>query len=147
MKPKASLQEIWERELNYAQQPKYWESFAIETKCCAIFFLKKYENVILKDEHDDYFRRFFGYKYIRMLFGYSLENLIKGQLLSGESREKYIKNSTITFKNNGHNLLWLLNELDIIATEEQKFYLNAWSISAEWFGKYPYPYKNESSSF
>lgn len=139
MKPKASLQEIWDRELNYAQQPKFWESFAIETKCCANFFLKKYENVIYNDEPDEDFRGFFGYKYIRMLFGYALENIIKGQLLSGPNKDKYIKNSKITFGINGHNLIWLLNELDIAVSEKQEFYLKGWSISAEWFGKYPFP--------
>jgi hypothetical protein len=36
-------------------------------------------------------------------------------------------------------LLWLLKELDISVTEEQQFYLKAWSISAEWFGKNPFP--------
>ncbi len=58
MKPKASLQEIWYRELNYVQQPNFWEVFAVETKCCANFLLKKYENVISNDEPEEDFRVF-----------------------------------------------------------------------------------------
>ena len=136
MKPRKSLQEIWERELTYAQQPKFWKSFAIETKCCAEFLLSKYESALWGEEQ---FKAFFCYKYIRMLFGYALENLIKGILLSGKNKERYIQNTKITFGTNGHNLIWLLNELGLVSEIEQEFYLKGWSISAEWFGKYPFP--------
>ena len=134
-----SHQEIWKRELTYLKQLDIWKSFAVETKCCADFLLRKYMNVIRSSDKDDQFRAFFGYKYVRMLSGYALENLIKGLLLSGPEKETYIKNDQVTFGNNCHNLIWLLQKLGVSASDEENFYLEAWSISAEWYGKYPFP--------
>jgi len=144
MKPKKSDQEIWNREIAYAQEPEYWMSFALETKICAEFLLGRFEKAKWSPSPDDPpLRAFFAYKYVRMLYGYSLENLIKGLLLSGEKKANYLKTkgdtTKITFGLHGHDLEWLLGELEVQVTAEQKFFLDAWSISAEWYGKYPFP--------
>jgi hypothetical protein len=139
MQLKKSNQEIWQRELALAQRPEIWKSFAIETRLCAEFLLDKYETKLISDESREMFRAFFAYKYIRMLMGYSLENLIKGLLLSSEQKGKFIKENRISFGTKGHDLLWLLDELGITLADDVDFYVKAWSISAEWFGKYPFP--------
>ena len=139
MKPTLSRQEIWDRELRYAQDPRFWRSFAVETKSCAEFLLAKFEKSIWSDEPDEDLRVFFGPTFVRMLLGYSLENLIKGLLLSGPGKKNYIKGTKISFGNNGHDLIWLLGELGYQIDENDSFFLRAWSISAEWYGKYPFP--------
>jgi hypothetical protein len=132
-----SNQEIWKRELSLATHRDVWKLFAIETKCCLEFLLEKYETAMNGD--DVFISPFFGYKYVRMLMGYSLENLIKGLLLSGKNKGKYFKRGGISFQKRGHDLVWLLQELEVQIDVNESFYINAWSISAEWFGKYPFP--------
>lgn len=137
MKLISSKQTVWARELNYVQTPTYWKTFAIETKNCLEFLLQKFEEDFNSDVVS--MKVFFGYKYVRMMMGYALENLIKGLLLSGSQKNKFIKNNKIKFGNHGHNLIWLLKNLQFQYDQEEKFFLEAWSISAEWFGKYPFP--------
>ncbi|MEW8227686.1 MAG: hypothetical protein AB2748_18255 [Candidatus Thiodiazotropha endolucinida] len=136
MNSRKSKQEIWQREKALAKRPDIWKSFAVETRCCAEFLLAKFETASHTNEP---LKTFFAYKYVRMLKGYSLENLIKGLLLSGPRKEKYIKADRISFGKKGHDVKWLLEELEYSIDDEQGFFIDTWSVSAEWFGKYPFP--------
>jgi hypothetical protein len=149
-------QNIWDREFLFSTQPKYWKSQAIQLYSCAsllernwVFFIND-ENV--KGGIQEQF--FSAPKFIRMFWGYTLENLMKGLLLNSETKDKYINSNKISWGKNGHNLLWLKNELKYNPTFELPkdwykvrdkylidvdFYLEIWSISATWYGKYPFP--------
>ena len=135
MKSLKSRPEIWARELTLVQRPEVWRTFAVETRLCALFLLEKFEKAT---DDGEPMRCFFGYKYVRLLFGLSLENLIKGQLLSGPKQERYITTDKISFGSKGHDLPWLLQELGQSIDQEAQFFLEGWAISAEWFGKYPF---------
>lgn len=101
--------------------------------------MDQFETIVNDGSREVNFRVFFAYKYVRMLMGYSLENLIKGLLLSSDQKAMYIKENRISFGRKGHDLLWLLSELGITADPNAELFINAWTISAEWFGKYPFP--------
>ena len=149
-----SRQEIWLRELEYSKQPKFWKSFAVELYSCAGLiernwdFFNRNENV--KGGIQE--QVFFAPKFTRMLWGFAIENLMKGILLGSDKNGKYFnKKGHISWGTNGHNLNWLKNELKYspLIPDEWKnlspeltkvdLYLGVWSISAEWFGKYPFP--------
>jgi hypothetical protein len=136
MKSKKARQKIWRRERSYATQLTYWKSFAIETRACAEFLLAAYLAAL---ESSEPVRAFFVFKYVRMLMAYSLENLAKGLLLNKDDDGEYLKENKITWGKRAHDLLWLLGKLGLDIPEEDRFYLQAWSKSAEWFGKYPFP--------
>ena len=103
--------------------------------------LAKYELAIDGDERDDEFRVFFGYKYVRMLMGYRLENPIKGLLLSGSRKDRYVNDDRISFGKKGHDLQWLLGELEVIVEGDVAFFVDAWTVSAVWFGKFDFRWK------
>jgi len=149
-----SKQGIWNREIKFSKQPKLWKSFAVELHSCASLlernwdFFNNDENV--KGGIQEQF--FFAPKFTRMLWGFALENLMKGILLANDQDNKYINNSgSISWGKNGHDLIWLKSELEYspsipdewekLSTEytDVDFYLEVWSISAIWYGKYPFP--------
>ena len=149
----------WDRELYYAtQRPEIWKSFALELYLSADFLYEGMQNAFSEEYKGDYkIKRYFNAsKFIRMLWGYSLENLAKGILLNTDNENKYINSakSKIKWDKNGHNLSWLFNELDykpkIDLDEKSEKAINniqdyvdqcidAWSESALWYGKYPFP--------
>ena len=149
-------QNIWHRELFFSKQPKYWKSQALQLYSCASL-LERNWNYFNSEEYvkggiqEQYFS---APKFIRMIWGYTLENLMKGLLLKLDIEDKYIKNNKISWGRNGHNLLWLKEELKYNPVFEfpkdwyklrdkylieVDFYLEIWSISATWYGKYPFP--------
>ena len=150
-----SKQEIWKREFEFSEQPKFWKSFALELYSCAGLlernwdFFNSDENV--KGGINEQF--FFAPKFTRMLWGFALENLMKGLLLANDQTDKYLnKSGSISWGNkNGHDLVWLKNELEYSPSipkewerfpaeyTDVEFYLEVWSISAIWYGKYPFP--------
>jgi hypothetical protein len=161
MKPK---QKVWDQELQYATQPQYWKSFAQELEACAVLLGRNWRNH-LEDigTEGGMTKMFFAPKFIRMLWGFALENLLKGILLEQDSEKYLTKAGNISWGKTGHDLWWLMEELrysPIIPSKwndsvDVKMMINAWSVSATWYGKYPFPmgmngvlgeYKDLSSS-
>lgn len=63
-----------------------------------------------------------------------------------QAEKKYMLGKRLWFSyalvgKNGHDLCWWLNENPHPYPEDNKFWLGAWSISATWYGKYPFPAK------
>jgi hypothetical protein len=160
MKPIVNNQEVWRRELAFARQGKFWRAFACELRNCAEYL----EQRVIEDMRASAAGKgaslpaFFSPKFARMLLGLSLENLVKGLLLSSANVSDYVragKRPQISFGKRGHDLEWLLRKAGIefeaqpieVPTELQgivhtvstSLYLRVWSTSATWFGKYPYP--------
>ena len=151
LKPK---QKIWKREFEFSKQPKFWKSFALELYSCAGLLERNWDffnnDKDVKGGIQEQF--FFAPKFTRMLWGFALENLMKGILLANDKNNKYInKSGRISWGKNGHDLIWLKTELQYspsipdawekLPTEytDVDFYLEVWSISATWYGKYPFP--------
>jgi hypothetical protein len=141
VKSLAARQERWERELNLATSGKHWREFAAELRACAEFLDGCFQAAVTGRGLPPgvTLRAFFAPKFCRMLMGFCLENLTKGLLLAGPNKAKYIRRGKISFERKGHDLLWLLGEAGLCVDEETEFFIAGWSISAEWFGKYPYP--------
>ena len=140
MKSLVSKQAIWERELAFAQQPAFWLRFALEASRCASFLRAQWERIVTSGAHplpSDV--SFFAPKFVRLHMGIALENAVKGLLLSGPDRARYILPGRISFRNHGHDLIWLFREAGVSLTDDEAFYVSAWAVSAEWFGKYPFP--------
>ncbi len=138
MKPLVSKQLIWERELAFAQQPKFWLGFALEASLCASFLRAHWERVLSEAHPPPPEHSFFAPKFVRLHLGIA-ENAVKGILLSGPEKARFIKPGRISFRNHGHDLLWLFSEAGLPVSEDEAFYVSAWATSAEWFGKYPFP--------
>ena len=149
-----SKQNIWEREFEFSKQPKYWKSFAIELYSCASLLERNWDSLNLDEDVKGGIQEkfFFAPKFIRMLWGFALENLMKGILLAKDNEDKYINNAGhISWGKKGHDLVWLKNELEYSPHLPEKwekiplehknvdFYLTAWGVSALWYGKYPFP--------
>ena len=65
---------------------------------------------------------------------------MKSLLLSGPKQAAYLKEGGgITFRDKGHDLVWLLGEAEVPLDDATRLYVRGWSISAVWFGKYPFP--------
>lgn len=151
-----SKQNIWDRELFLSKQPKYWKSQAVQLYSFAGLLERNWnsfnnEEYVEGGIHEQFFS---APKFIRMIWGYAIENLMKGLLLKRDIEDKYIKNNKISWGKNGHNLIWLKGELKYNPVFdfpedwyklrdkyliEIDFYLEIWSISATWYGKYPFP--------
>lgn len=129
-------QHIWRREVDLATNSEVWRVFAVETKCCAEFLLSKYEVAMREQEQ---IKGFFADKYVRMLWGFALENLAKGILLSGPSKHEFLKANRITFGKKGHDLEWLILRAGTEISDEALQFVRGWAVSAEWSGKYPFP--------
>jgi hypothetical protein len=134
MKQKLSKQDIWQAEKKHMLRKRVWFSYALECKCCALH-LHNTGPFGVPDSKG----AFFSPKFARAYFGFAIENLAKGILLSGPNFNKYLKDTKVSFGKSGHDLCWLLNEIPYPYPEEDKFWLEAWSISATWYGKYPFP--------
>ena len=149
-----SKQNIWGRELEFSKQPRFWKSFATELHSCASLIERNWDFFNLDEDVKGGIQEqfFFAPKFIRMLWGFSLENLIKGILMAKDEEDKYVNNSGhISWGNKGHDLVWLTNELGYSPNLPEKwskipseykdidFYLTAWGVSTLWYGKYPFP--------
>jgi hypothetical protein len=138
MKKHNPKKHTWKRELRFATSRRFWREHALETRLCAEFLLERWEAALAAEEP---MRGFFAPKFVRMMYGYALENLVKGLLLSGPNSGKYINEKTkrISFRKGGHDLEHLFEEQDIIVSDVEEFCLKVWSTSATWYGKYPFP--------
>lgn len=167
MRAKKSKREIWRFEFEAARRGRFWRGLAMEQRACAEFITDKTAEVVGRSmKEGGPLPGFFDPKFARMLYGYSLENLAKGLLLSSSDWRHYVDDPEgiprISFRGKGHKLEWLLGKLGLEYSEEPHlpgiatlppekrarvearhrgvlFYLRVWSISAEWFGKYPFP--------
>jgi len=144
MKSLVSKQLIWQRELAYARDPASWLGFAREAANCARFLSRTWcASVMTQADTEaaplDPPNGFFAPKFIRLLMGIALENAVKGLLLAGPGSNRFVKADRIVFEKKGHDLLWLFGEAQVELSEEETFYVAAWAISVEWFGKYPFP--------
>ncbi len=134
MKPKLSNQEIWEAEKRHMLGKRIWFGYAVECRCCALLLRNTGQFRVPYTEG-----AFFAPKFARAYFGFAIENLVKGILLAGPNSGKYLKDTKVSFGRNGHDLCWLLSEVPQPYPDEDSFWLEAWSISATWYGKYPFP--------
>ena len=84
-------------------------------------------------------RVYFPYKTIRMLMSFSLENIAKYMIVC-DYKEKN-PNSLIfpTKKIQTHKLEGLFNHVGYTISKENRLYINSWSKSAIWAGRYPLP--------
>jgi hypothetical protein len=141
VKSLSARQEIWRRELRSATTREHWPQFAAELRACADFldgcFWAGAMGKALPPGVS--LRAFFAPKFCRMLMGLCLENLVKGLLLGGPKKGRYVRGGKISFGRKGHDILWLLSEEGVDLREQDRFFISGWAISAEWFGKYPYP--------
>ncbi|MCK5739210.1 hypothetical protein KAH55_08515, partial [bacterium] len=112
-----SKQNIWEREFGFSKQPKYWKSFAVELYSCASLLERNWDSFNLDEDVKGGIQEkfFFAPKFHRMLWGYALENLMKGILLAKDNEDKYINSAGhISWGKKGHDLVWLKNELEYL---------------------------------
>jgi hypothetical protein len=141
VKSLTARQAIWAREVALARRSKTWRVFARELRACAEFLDGQYQAAVSGTP-----RRtpasvgaFFAPKFVRLLMGLSLENLAKGLLLSGPNADRFMTRNRLSFEKKGHDLRWLLSQAGFALDEPTGVYVDAWSLSAEWFGKYPFP--------
>ena len=136
-----SRQAIWQRELKLALSDTHWRQFALELRTCALFLDEAFQAATSGNPGPVAPRgTFFAPKFCRLLLGLALENLVKSLLLSGPKQAAYLKEGGgITFRDKGHDLVWLLGEAEVPLDDATRLYVRGWSISAVWFGKYPFP--------
>ena len=141
MKSLVPRRAIWARELDLAKRPEVWHRFALELRACAEFLGQQDREAVEAIFEGTSSSRvgFFAPKFVRLIMGLSLENLTKGILLSGPKAKRFTTRDRISFGKKGHDLAWLLTQADIALEEPNRIYIEAWSASAEWFGKYPFP--------
>jgi hypothetical protein len=134
MKPKFSKQEIWTAEKRHMRSKRVWLAYAAECRNCALHLMST--GPFWGPQKAG---AFFAPKFARAYFGFALENLVKGVLLSGPDNAEYLKDTKVSFGKHGHDLCWLLDKIPHSYPDEDRFWLDAWSISATWYGKYPFP--------
>ncbi len=136
-----SKTEVWRREMEYARRQDIWFTKADELVGIAGFLLKNLDSRFTEEEPRI---SWFGYNIVRMLYGFSLENYLKGLVLSDSSfHSKFVKDKRIDWGFNGHDLLRFTELLKLDVSEEDEFYFKTYCTAAEWHGRYPFPSRIE----
>ncbi len=138
---------VWDFEKNLAiTNPRVWTNEAINLKYSSKVLLSYDDEVrecVFDKKTKPRFPVFWTARIIRMLFCYSLENLVKCILVQNDPDKYFKKDGSITFGKIGHDLVKLFSEAGIETNEEEKRYLEIWSKCAVYAGKYPIA-KNEN---
>lgn len=138
--------DVWDFEKELAKSnPQIWSNEAINLKYSAKVLLSYQEEVfddIFNKKKQPKFPGFWSANVIRMLFSFSLENLIKGILIKKDSSRYFKKEGNISFGKEAHKLCTLFTDADIAVNEEEERYLEIWTTCALFAGRYPIA-KNE----
>jgi len=132
-----SLRKYWESEIVYAKEPEIWKSEAIGLWLSAKVLYDQQSNCLLQD--DKTYPFFFGWRVIRMLIGFCLENLIKAYLIVHHRKdvEWFKKEGTLKIGPKGHDLLGLFEEANFNLNEKEIHFIGLFAMCALWAGRYP----------
>ncbi|MFC1666188.1 hypothetical protein ACFLZF_00555 [Nanoarchaeota archaeon] len=138
--------DVWNFEKDLAiRNPKVWINEANNLKYSAKILISCSDeviNCILNKQIQPRFPVFFTARIIRMLFSFSLENLVKRLLIKQNSNKYFNKEGNINFGRKAHDLVRLFTEAQIKLNDEEKMYLEIWTKCAIFAGRYPIA-KNE----
>lgn len=144
------IRDVWNESSNLLhEKPEIWISEATNLKNTAEL-LYEHEKLQMTNSSSlpDKLKTgaFFRGRIIRMMIGFSIENLLKGLIFQiEEEREKVLrKDGNIRWDaKKSHDLIYLSNLSSTSFDEEEKKKLELWQVCAVWAGRYPIP-KNEN---
>jgi len=102
---------------------------------------------IKRDEYKNLFSdevikfNFWTYRVIRMLWGYSFENILKGIIIKNYKKENPDAKEVPFKEIKSHNIIDLFKKAKIETTEEENFYIGITQKCSIWMGRYPLPIK------
>lgn len=137
-----SIREQWDTEAYYAKDPKVWVAEAMNLWLSAkVLYDQQWQwSVSGEDDKDLSYPSFWGFRVIRMLIGFSFENLIKAYLINEKGKEADWFSKEGNFKiegAKGHDLIWLFEKAEFSLTEPEEHYLGLFAICSLWAGRYP----------
>lgn len=141
------IRDVWEFEKFLATKPRVWlnEAFNLRYSAEALFLYdERVRKSIFTDRISPPLPGFFSARVERMLFGFSLENLIKAILLQNPEKLNHAfgRDGNLSWGKDGHDLLKLFDEANISLSDTEKKFVEVWQTCAIWAGRYPLP-KNE----
>jgi len=142
MKPR----DVWDFEKDLAiKNPRVWTNEAHNLKYSAKVLISYNDEVfdcVFNKKTQPRFPAFWTAGVTRMLFSYSLENLVKGLLVQKNPNKYFTKEGNVSFGKKAHALTELFSEAGIKVNDEEKRYLEIWTTCAIFAGRYPIA-KNE----
>lgn len=138
------VRDIWEFEQYLASKPDVWMNQAHNLRN-SVNVLCSYNDEAQKQAFQEHEQNrltiFWSAGVIRMLMGFSLENLIKAILLKDPEKLKEVfgRKGRLSWGKDGHDLLKLFQEASLITTDADQKYLELWRLCALWAGRYPLP--------
>ena len=138
-----SPRDYWDSEAEYAKRPDVWKVEAYQLWMSAKVLYDQQLSVMSDGPHQ--YPAFWGWRVVRMLIAFSLENLVKAYLIQEmcKDSEWFAKEGNLTIKM-GHDLIYLFREAGYDIDEAEEHYLGLFSICGLWAGRYPIA-KNEHS--
>lgn len=91
-------------------------------------------------------RGYFPYRVIRMLFSYSLENLLKSVIVKKYKDVTPDENEIPIKEIEGHDLRLLYTKANVKFSNNYGLYLDSWTKCSVWAGRYPLP-KNANQMY
>lgn len=138
------IREVWQFEQYLASKPTVWRNEAINLRFSAEA-IQLYDQEVLECIFKKRIRPrlpgFFSARVKRMLFGFSLENLVKAILLQNPEKLTRVfgRDGNLSWGNDGHDLLKLFAEAGIETSKLESAYLELWQLCSLWAGRYPLP--------
>lgn len=136
--------DVWAFEAYLASDYKVWCSKAHHMRQSAELLFQYNEEVsgkLFKEREQPLLSPFWTTGPARMMMGFALENLFKALLLQNPVllREVFSKEGKLSWGNDGHNLIKLLEEAGFEWETKEQRYLELWQTCATWAGRYPLP--------
>ena len=131
-----SSRDYWDSEAEFAKSADVWKVEAYQLWMSAKVIYDQQLSTMGNGPHR--YPAFWGWRVVRMLIAFSLENLIKAYLLQkkGKDSEWFAREGNLTIKK-GHDLVHLFQEAEYSVDGTEKHYLELFSICGLWAGRYP----------
>lgn len=138
------VREVWEFEAHLASQPDVWISEARNLKGAAealLLYDQEVSDCVQIHKRQPPLKAFFSARVIRMLFGFSLKNLVKAILLQDkeELEKAFPREGNLSWGDKGHDLLWLFVRAGVKVSGAERKEIVLWQVCALWAGRYPLP--------
>lgn len=126
--------DVWPLMIKVYINPKLWLAYAHSLKNSADVIFN--ENILAFNQDNP---KYIQVNVSKMLYGFSLENLIKAVIISSDSNpSRFFQDGKLQFIKN-HNLIQLIEQTKYKPKEEENDLLELLTICSTWAGRYPIP--------